>query len=634
MDQPSGAARRDRFADVPCRPVDLPPVNMRLERRPDGTALLTNEVPLPDHEPRLIPLIERQAAATPHATLYAERDPATDHWRRVSFAETWRGMQSVAQWLLDHGGGPDAPALIISGNSIAHAVFRLGAVAAGVPVCPVSENYALMGGDFARLRHVDALIRPRFIFAEHGAPLAPALAALDLDGREIVSRQPDALGVPATAYEDVLNTPPDTDALRARAHLADPDAHALYMLTSGTTGMPKAVIHTQRMLVANGLQANAVFDGVPGWHGVMLDWLPWSHVSGATVMMSRAAFGGGLYIDDGRPTPALFAKTIRNLREVPVGYFANMPVGYTMLADALGKDAQLRASFFKNLHMLLYGGAGLSQDVYERIQELAVQETGHRIFFTTGYGATETTSGCMSIFWDTREVGVGLPLPGVEVKLVPNGDRYEVRMRGDIITPGYLRDPERTAEAFDEEGFYKLGDTARFHDPDDVSRGLVFAGRLAEEFKLGTGTWVKGGEVRARVNAALAPAAFDIILCGEGRDALAVLAAPNPAGLAEIAGGPAGGTVEMLSDSQAVRAHVRDRLSTYNAAHPGRSERIARFAFTQAPLNPAAHELSDKGTINQAIASQNRADEIDHLYADTPPPCVIDLVAEPERAAP
>jgi feruloyl-CoA synthase len=349
----------------------------------------------------------------------------------------------------------------------------------------------------------------------------------------------------------------------------------------------------------------------------MLDWLPWSHVSGSFNLFAAAVFGGTLYIDDGKPAPGLFNETIRNLREISVPYFCNVPAGFAVLVDALEADEALRKSFFRKLRMILYGGAGLPQPILDRLQNMAVQETGCRIFMTTGYGATETASGCMAIYWDTDKVGIGLPMPGLEMKLVPMDDRYEVRLRGDNVMPGYLDNPESTATSFDEEGYYRTGDAARFHDKNDVAQGLYFAGRLAEEFKLGTGTWVYGGQVRAALVAALAPAITDLLLCGVGRDYLAVLGIPNLTGLRDIDGRP-DAEISDLVQSPEVSTFLQRALLDYNMAYPASSKKIRRFSFMREAPSAARHELSDKGTLNQLIASENRSGEIDDLYAPEP----------------
>ena len=605
---------------VPCRDVEFMPVRIRKETADDGTIYLRCEETLCDFDANFIRVILNRAAAEGDKTMYAQRTIEADgnrgDWRHQSFAEARSDIESIGQWFHDQGLSTGDSLLIVSGNSIAHAMMRFGAMAAGVASCPVSVNYSLMGGGYERLKYVVDMVKPKVIFAESGGPFDPALAALDLTDRIVVTRIPEALSMPSVSYDDVCRVAA-TDAIRDRIEKADPDAPAAYMLTSGSTGMPKAVIQTMRMLSTNLHQGYQAIGRASGWDDVMVDWLPWNHVSGCSHLYAAAVFGGTLYIDGGKPAPGLFDETIRNLKEISVPYFCNVPAGFAMLVDALEADEALRRTFFKKLRLLLYGGAALPQAVYDRLQTLAVDTVGRRITLTSGYGATETTSGCMAIYFETEKVGVGLPCPGVEVKLVPQGDRYDCRLRGDNVMRGYLDDPEKTAQAFDEENFYKTGDAVRFHDEDDVAQGLYFAGRLAEEFKLGTGTWVYGGQVRARLIEALAPAITDLILCGVGRDSLAVLGVPSLAGLKDIAAAPNLSLSELVGHAD-VRNFVGKALAAYNAANKSSSTAVTRFAFLKEPPNPAKHEVSDKGTINQLIASENRADEIDALYAEPP----------------
>ena len=589
-------------------------------KRADGSIILSARDPLCEFDPNILRNFISNAKLQPEKTLYAQRQPKPDgqpgDWEHLSFGQARMEIESIGQWLLNNGVENHDTILIISGNSIAHAMVRLGAMAAGVTSCPISANYAVMGGAYERLRYVINLVKPKIIFAEAGAYLDDALKACDLSGTIVISRRPDLLSANAVAYESLLATPAG-DEIRTSIENTDPDAHAVYMLTSGSTGMPKAVIQTQRMMSTNMHQAYQVLGQISGWDDVMLDWLPWSHVSGAFNMLAAAVFGGTLYIDEGKPVPGLFDETIRNLREISVPYFSNVPAGFAILTDALESDEILRKQFFKKLRMLLYGGAGLPQPVLDRLQKMAVQETGHRIFITSGYGATETASGFMAIFFETDKVGIGLPMPGLEVKLIPIDDRYELRLRGDNITPGYLDNPEDTARAFDEEGFYKTGDTAKFHDENDVGQGMYFAGRLAEEFKLGTGTWVHAGQVRASLVEALAPVISDLLLCGINRDYLAVLGIPNLAGLREIDDG-SNTQISDLTQSTKVLAFIQQAVKTYNTANSASSKRIKRFKFIKEAPSAARHELSDKGTLNQLIVSENRTTEIDELYASTP----------------
>jgi len=600
---------------------------MNKNERADGSIILSASDPLQEFDPNILRNFIAHAKSQPEKTLYAQRHRAPDghrgDWDHLSFGQARIKIESIGQWLLNNDIGNHDTVLIISGNSIAHAMMRLGSMAAGVTICPISTNYALMGGAYERLRYVIDLIKPRIIFAEMAGSYNDALRACDLTNQIVITRRPDLLSVDAISYESLLSTPASNE-IRTRIDEADPDAHAVYMLTSGSTGMPKAVIQTQRMMSTNMHQAFQVLGHVSGWDDVMLDWLPWSHVSGAFNLLAAAKFGGTLYIDEGRPVPGLFDETIRNLREISVHYFSNVPTGFAILADTLETDQILRKQFFKKLRMLLYGGAGLPQSILDRLQTMAIQETGNRVFITSAYGATETSSGCMAILFETDKVGIGLPMPGLEVKLVPLDDRYEVRLRGDNITPGYLDNANGTDEAFDDEGFFKTGDAAKFHDKNDIGQGLYFAGRLAEEFKLGTGTWVHASQVRARLIEVLAPAISDLLLCGTNREYLAVLGIPNLGWLREIAGS-SDSKISNLTQNPEVLDFIRQAVNSYNTAYPASSQRIRRFKFIEEAPIAARYELSDKGTLNQLIASENRTIEINELYASTPGQHVLEF---------
>lgn len=613
---------RENLHSIPFRPVDLPEVNVDLQRRDDGTLILYSRDPEAAYEPTVIRRFLANASAVPGRDFLAERLPGGGDWQRVSFGTAAERVRAIGQWLLAQGMGQETPLMILAGNSISHAILRLGAMAAGVPVCPVSVNYAHIGGDFARLRHVLDLVKPALVYVEGGADIEAALSTFP-GTMQVISPSPGALTTATVSLEEIMATTPAEAIEHALTH-PDPDAHVAYMLTSGSTGRPKAVIHTQRMQAANLHLAHSVLGRALGWDEVMLDWMPWSHVAGTSNLLAASVFGGTLYIDAGKPMPGLFDTTVRNLSEISVSYFANVPAGYAMLTDALEADPALCKTFFSKLRLVLYGGAALPQNLQDRLQSLAVKYTGHRIAFTTGYGSTETCSGILVIYFLTEKVGIGLPPPGAEVKLIPLGDRYELRMRGAFLTPGYLHDPDKTAEVFDEEGFYRTGDTARFHDEDNPAQGLTFAGRLAEEFKLGTGTWVSGGELRGRLIESLAPAVTDLVLCGEGRDSLAVLGVPSEAGLRRISGAADTSLPDLLAHP-AVITHLQNRLDKHNANNPGHSSRISRFAFLREPLSANRHEISDKGSVNQAMAMHNHADEVEALYSNPLPGHVIAL---------
>jgi feruloyl-CoA synthase len=602
------SAARDQ---APYRAVEFLPVDLNITRRADGSLIIASNVPLSSYEKVLPHILAKQAIAKGDQSYLVQRQGRLRDWAHLSYRTFKQQSDAVGQWLLDQKLPEGATALILSGNSLAHAVFKFGAFGAGVPVCPVSVNYGMTGSDFGRLAHVIHLIKPALIFIEDAAPFARALANVDFGAARIISATPGAVGPGAIDWADVLATKPKAAIADHIAQLS-PKATAAYMLTSGSTGRPKAVIQTHEMIAANVAQAIQTMGKAAGWDGPMLDWLPWNHVSGATAPLLALAAGGTLYIDEGKPMPGLFDESLRNLRDVPVSYYVNVPLGYAMLADALAADESLRQHFFKHLRIMLYGGAGLPQPLLDRLQDMAVATIGHKILGSSAYGATETTSGFMAIHYLTDKVGIGLPMPGVEIKLVPHGPRYELRARGPITTPGYLGEPEKSASMFDEEGFYCLGDYATFIDADNPSRGLAFAGRLAEEFKLLSGTWVRGGALKADLIKLLSPHVADLVICGDGQDRLGVLLWPSPSGR------------EMETDQAGSLAHaLRERFAEHNRNHPGQSTSIPRFIILDEPPQVDAHEISDKGTINRSAVIERRQHAVLDLYAKSPSPTVI-----------
>ena len=594
------------LSSAPVKQTFFPSAQMRLDQRPDGSILVEPTLALDPFVPNIPAELARAALAQPDKTYLAQRSERGAPWVRQTYAATKRDADAIAQWLLDLKIEPGRSLLILSGNSIAHAMVKLGAMSAGVPVCPVSVNYSLMGGDFGRLLHVVGLVRPAVVFAEQASRFKNVLETIDFGDATVVTDDPSTLGRKATALSAVLATPV-TGAVAASIDALDPDAPAAYMLTSGSTSLPKAVNQTQRMITANLAQGRQVLGKTAGWRDVMLDWLPWNHVSGAFTQMGVLTSGGTLYIDSGLPVAGRFEESIDNLKEITPAFYVNVPLGYAMLADALERDAELRQRVFSKLRMVLYGGAGLPQALYDRIQRMSVETTGEKIFFTTGYGATETSSGCMAIYFPTDEVGIGLPMPGLSLKLVPNGPRYEVRLRGPMVMKGYVGQAAGNSEIFDDEGFYRTGDTAQFHDPEDIGKGLKFAGRLAEDFKLASGTWVSAGRLRAQVIEALAPLVSDVLVCGEGHAYVALLAWPSASGR------------EM---GDALARQLGERLELFNASR-GTSERIERLALLTDPPSVNAHEVSDKGTINQRVAMARRAADVLRLYAEPLNPSTI-----------
>ena len=606
--------------------INLPPFRdaryvepkVEVERRPDGSIVLRNPHPLRPTPANLIEPIRKWAAEAPDRIWLGKRRPATEgfgDWDLLTYAEAHRKVNAIAQALLDRGLGQQAPVMILSGNSIEHALMTYGAILAGVPVAPVSPSYSTMSSDFEKLRYVVDLIEPKLIFMQESASFARGLAALNLDGVELVTVDASR----GTAFADLTDTTPGPAVEESYARLA-PDMVAKYLFTSGSTGMPKAVITTQRMMCVNSVMPRSVTveqdDDEPP---VLLNWLPWNHCFGGNAILNNLLVAGGtLYIDGGRPVPGGFAETVANLREIAPTAYSNVPAAYTMLADELERDEALAKNFFSRLRTLAYGGAALSQDLYERIQRVAIAAVGERVAFSSGYGATETAPTICNVHWPTERMGLlGLPLPGIELKLAPVGQKMEVRVRGACITPGYYRNPEKTRDAYDEEGFYRLGDGARFVNPENPLEGLVFDGRVAEDFKLSTGTWVSAGKLRVDAVAASNGVLSDALIAGLDREYIGLLGFPNIPACRNIAGDQSL-AAEDIVHHPAVLERLAEGIRAHNKGNPGSSTRVVRALLMVEPPSVDAGELTDKGYINQSVALGRRADLVERLYADPP----------------
>ncbi len=592
----------------------FPHTELNIDARADGSLVVATG-PLTRRIHRtMAAMLADQAAALGDKTFIAERGADGD-WQRVSYAAAKQTADRVAGWFAERGRSDDR-VLIVTGNSTAHAELVLGAAAAGVPVCPVSPQYtAGAGSEHARLRHVVGLLMPTVVFAEQVGPIAVVLREVLGDGVTVICRDPENWPG-ATSWDDVRTHPTTADPDGDIAALA-PDTHLRYMLTSGSTGLPKIVIQTHKMWCTLAASASQTIGEASGWGVRTLDWMPWSHVSGISVVIGALVNGGTFYLDEGRPTPDLFPRTLANIAEVQPLFFANVPFAFGMLCDALEADRDLRRAFYEHLQLCLYGGAGLAQPVYDRFQRMAEETIGEKIMFTTGYGSTETTAGVMSVTWPTRKVGVGLPLPGVELKLVPvDAERYEVRFRSDTVMPGYLDNPEATATSFDDEGFYRSGDTVSFIDRGDPSQGFAFAGRTAEEFKLSTGTFVPGGRLHNEVLAATSPVVAEVVVCGEMRDEVGVLLWLNPVGTKATLG--AEGPMSDLAVDDRVLDWIGDRLGALAGGEHGSAARVARFAVLVEPPVADLGEVSEKGSINQSLTLRRRQADVERLYATGP----------------
>ncbi|MEI9989416.1 MAG: AMP-binding protein [Rhizomicrobium sp.] len=611
----------------PFRPLPQKPPAIDLRKMPDGTVYIAQTHALGPMHRSIAHLFADRAKKHPERNFIGERVPLeggkTGDWRFITYGEMYERAQAVAQALLSRGMNADTPLMILSGNSIRHATMMLGAMFAGVPIAPVSVAYSLMSGDHSKLKHVFAVAEPKMIFAEQGPLYARALAALPLGGVEVVTAMP-VPGRETTPYEDLIRTNPSPDVARATEALHH-GTTAKYLFTSGSTGMPKGVVQTHGMMCAVIAAQEALRTEPPNPDEIpqSLEWMPWNHISAGNIGFNNQINAGGtIYLDAGKPIPGLFDETIRNLRDItPLG-IGTAPIAFGWLCDAMERDETLRDHVFKKLRMAGYGGATLSQDIYERFQALAIASTGERIPMTTMYGATET-QGVTVVHWITERVGlIGLPLPGITLKLVPNGTKLEVRVKGPTVTPGYHKRPDLTAAAFDDEGFYSLGDAAKFIDESDPAQGLVFDGRVTEDFKLDSGTWVSAGTLRAHAVAAASPLIFDCVVCGQDKPFVGLLAWPVAAAAAALSG--KSDPAEIVKDEK-VRAFVREKFAAYNREQTGSSSRIRRVILMAEPPSVDGHEITDKGYVNQRATMDRRRVLVDKLFAAAPDPEVIEI---------
>ena len=608
---------------TPIRPVRLGQFSAAAEQRADGTTLVRSTLALGPYPRSIVDALEHWAHKTADAILIADRD--SGGWRKLTYAEVLDRIPPLAQALLDAGLSAERPLMIVSGNEIEHLLLGLAAIWVGIPYAPISPAYSLVSTDFGKLKHVAGLLTPGLVYASDGQRFSRALAAAVPDAPLIVRRNPPE-GRPARAFDDLLATPV-TPAVAAAHAAIRPETIAKILFTSGSTGLPKGVITTNRMMACNQemiLSAMAFFADEPP---VLLDWMPWNHVAGGSHNTGIAIYNGGsFYIDDGIPAPGRFAATLRNLKDVQPTYFTNVPKAYEYLVAALDDDHEARRNFFARLRLIQYAGASLSQHVFDGLDRMARSEVGERVMIITGYGSTETAPFAFTTTWPVDQAGhIGLPAPGMEVKLVPNEGKLELRLKGPNVTPGYWRDPAMTAQAFDDEGFYRIGDAVRPVDPADVTRGFIFDGRVSEDFKLSTGTWVNFAAVRAAVIGACAPLIRDVVLTGLDRNFIGAMIFPDLEACIRLAGLPAGTDPAAIVAHPAVRQRFGDSLATLAQRATGSSNHVARALLMEAPPDIDKGEVTDKGSINQRAVRTSRPDLVDALYADTPGPDIFVL---------
>lgn len=599
------------------RPFTFGATDVEVETR-DGATHVRSTTPLAPYPTSLLDRLEHWAQHTPDRVFLTERvrraDGTRGAWRTVSYAETLSATRAIGQALLDRGLSAERPVVILSGNSIEHALLALGAMQAGVPYAPISPAYALASRDHARLKHVLGLLTPGLVFVQEAPAFAEAIERTLGREVEVIAASGALPGRTVTPWARLLETVPGPALAAARAALR-PETIVKFLFTSGSTQAPKAVVNTARMLCANQQQIAQTMPDLAAEPPLLVDWLPWNHTFGGNHNFGLVLWHGGtLAIDDGRPTREDFVRTLAHLRELAPTHYFNVPVGFGLLADALEADRALREHFFSRLRLIFYAGAALAQPVWDRLHRLAEETVGERIVIATGLGMTETAP--FALFPpgpDIRSGDVGLPAPGLELKLTPTDGKLALAYRGPNVTPGYWRMPAETRAAFDAEGFFVSGDAVAWIDPAAPRRGLRFDGRTAEDFKLATGTFVSVGPLRARLVAALAPYVQDAVLTGLNRTEIGALLVPTPALRALAGDRPLAEAVR----HPAVRATIRALLERLAAQATGSATRIDRVAFLVDPPSLDAGEITDKGSLNARVLLARRAALVEALHAGT-----------------
>ena len=612
----SDIAAETSVRDAPYAEIDLAPAAVETEKLPGGGWRLWNPNPLHPYPEHLIACLGRWAADASDRVFLAQRDSDDGGgWRELTFGDAARLSANIAQALIDRGHGPDRPLAILSDNSIEFGLVQLGAMHVGIPVLPISSAYSLMSSDHEKLRGVIAHHDPSVVYIDDAAPFARALASLDGMRFELVT---DIATEGAECLADWIAVEATGEIARRVADI-NPDTIAKILLTSGSTGQPKGVINTHRMMCANQAMTAQTWLFLAERPPVIIDWLPWNHTFGGNFCFNLALYAGGtFYIDEGRPAPGRFQTTLDNLRGVSPTLYLNVPRGFDVLVPELEADAALRDKLFHDLDALFFAGAALPQSTRERLEALSVAARGVRLPILTSLGATETGPASTYISWDSPVWGnIGVPLPGTEMKVIPNGDKLEARFKGPHVTPGYYKEPELTAKAFDEDGFFAIGDAVKFLDVHDSAKGLIFDGRVAENFKLLSGTWVAAGTLRLAAISAAAPVIQDAVITGQDRDEVGLLVFPSPAGCRMLCpGAPEDEPLQRLIVRPEIAARLAEGLAEHNRANPGGSTRITRVLMMTEPAAIDAGEITDKGYINQRAVLARRADLVERLYAE------------------
>ena len=600
------------------RAVRLRTSGASMERRADGAIILRADEPLGEYPRVLTERLIHWARVAPDRALAAKRR-ANGEWRYLTYGEALERVRSLGQAFLSRGLSVNRPVAILSENDLEHLLLMLAGQHVGVPTASIAPPYSLISKDFAKLRHVMKILTPGMVFVSHADKYRRAIEAAVDPQVEVVSAEGEFPGRKWISFDDLAATIP-TEAVEVAHAAIRPDDIAKFLFSSGSTGLPKAVINTHRMICSNQQMIRQVFPFLADEPPIMVDWMPWNHTAGGNHNTGFPLYNGGtLYIDDGRPSHAGIRETVKNLREIAPTIYFNMPRGYDELLPHFRSDARLRENFFSRIKLMFYAGAALSQALWDAYRELMIEACGERIMMATGLGATETSPMALQCSWDTEHPGViGIPISGVEAKLVPVGGKLECRVKGPNVTPGYWKEPELTRKAFDEEGYYKFGDAVRFVDPQDVNKGLFFDGRLAEDFKLSSGTFVNVGPLRLKIIHWFAPYITDVVIAGHDRNYIAVMLVPNVEacrGLAEL---PRGAAASEILRREAVVRKIGSLLESFAAQATGNSNRVERAMLLEEPPSLDAGEITDKGSLNQRVILDRRADLVEEMYAPQP----------------
>jgi feruloyl-CoA synthase len=612
------------MSKVPFRPLTFGVTRVKLRDGAPGVHYLKAEQTLQPHPGCLSERLRHWAGAAPDRTWLARRQPcvASDgritfgEWQHVSYAQAWASARRIAQGLIERELSAERPVVILSENSIEHALLSLGCMLAGVPYVPTSPAYSLISTDYEKLKHVLRSVTPGLVFASDASRYGKAIAATVSGDVEVVLVNGQMPGRVSTPFAELLATP-ETPEVDARIASCGPDTIVKFLFTSGSTKLPKAVINTHRLWCANQQQMTQSMPVLMDDPLVLVDWLPWNHTFGGNHNFGMVLYHGGtLYVDDGKPTPALIGETLRNLREIAPTVYFNVPTGFEAIADAMKTDDALRKNLLSRVKLFFYAGASLSQPVWDSLYESEEREIGQRIVMSSGLGMTESGPHCLFVTTPHVKAGdLGLPGPGLEVKLVDMGGKTEVRYKGPNITPGYWRAPEETAEAFDEEGFFCSGDAVKWIDETDIHQGLQFDGRIAEDFKLGTGTFVSVGPLRASIIAAGAPYVQDVVLTGINLKEVGAMIFPTQA-VRHLSGLPVDTSMHDVLDSAPVLAHFQQVLNALSKTATGSATRIARLCLLADPPSLDRGEITDKGSVNQRAVLTHRAETVAKLHAD------------------